>query len=56
LSAWWEADTQAHLAARGFANRQFRNISTLSSGVPDIPDIAEAKEMINGGLQGRLLI
>ena len=27
LSAWWEADAQAHLAARGFANHQIRNIT-----------------------------
>ena len=25
LSAWWEADAQAHMASRGFANRQIRN-------------------------------
>ena len=25
LSAWWEADAQAHLASRGFAHRQIRN-------------------------------
>lgn len=31
LSAWWEADAQAHMAARGFANRQIRN-TTANKG------------------------
>ena len=30
-------------------------ISTLSSGVPDIPDIAEAKGMIKGGTAGAFI-
>ena len=48
LSAWWEADAQAHLAARGFANRQIRNI-TANKGtryenkiVGDSPEMCRA--------------
>jgi len=48
LSAWWEADAQAHLASRGFANRQIRN-TTANKGtryerkiVGDSPEMCRA--------------
>jgi len=31
-------------------------METLSSGVPDISEIAEAKEMVQEGLQGHILM
>ena len=48
LSAWWEADAQAYLASRGFANRQIRN-TTANKGtryerkiVGDSPEMCRA--------------
>ena len=48
LSAWWEADAQAHIASLGFANRQIRN-TVANKGtryehkiVGDSPEICRA--------------
>ena len=48
LSAWWEADAQAHIASLGFANRQMRN-TVANKGtryehkiVGDSPEICRA--------------
>ena len=48
LSAWWEAEAQAYLASRGFANRQVRN-TTANKGtryerkiVGDSPEMCRA--------------
>ena len=44
------------VGSKGRKQRPQELIATLSSGVPDIPEIAEAKEMIRGGLNGRMLL
>ena len=45
LSVWWEADAQAHVASRGFANRQIRNTTTNKGTRDERKIVGDTPEM-----------